>query len=244
MKPLKFILDLFKANTSTSNLLHTDEEIKKKNWEIKYNDLGIFNYNDLGFVITLDNELYSIQWTDIERLQAYKVGLMTTDEICMDITFNNRWIMITEETPGWYQFIERIKSTLTKINADWEASVLKSPFEYDLTTIYERIDRKMPVKSNFYSVIKDKTKEEVSNIFEEYGWTIRKSSMSNYQFENSWTDLALDNDSDSLLLHGLIAYHPDNVKIIKKLFENLDSSYKFEFYDDNNNVVEQTQNGM
>ncbi|HEX5154697.1 MAG TPA: hypothetical protein VFW07_24790 [Parafilimonas sp.] len=101
-----------------TDLLHNDDEIKKENWEAKYNDLGIFNYNDLGFDIKLDNELCSIKWTDIERLQAYKVDLMTTDEICIDVTFNNRWIMITEDTPGWYQFIERLYS---QCDADYKS---------------------------------------------------------------------------------------------------------------------------
>ncbi|MBX3242030.1 MAG: hypothetical protein KIT80_13665 [Chitinophagaceae bacterium] len=244
MNPLKFISDLFKHKASTTALVHDDEEIKKKNWEVKHSDLGNFEYNDLGFDINLDNELHSIKWTDIERLRAYKVDLMTTDEICMDITFNNRWIMITEETSGWYQFIERLKSVLPEINNDWEALVLKSLFEYDLTTIYERIDRKMPAKANFYSIIKGKTKDQIGDIFKKNGWTIRKSSMNNYEFENSWTDLVLNSENDIVLLHGLIAYHPDNTKIITQLFNDLDCNYKLEFYDDNNKIIEQTQNGM
>jgi hypothetical protein len=243
MNPLKFISNLFKHNTSTNDLLHNNEEAKKKNWEAKYNDLGIFNYNDLGFNIKLDNELYLIKWTDIERLQAYKVDLMTTDEICMDITFNNRWIMITEETAGWYQFIERIKSALPEINNKWEASVLKSPFEYDLTTIYERVDRKMPEKSNFFSTIKGKNEEEVSEIFKSNGWTIRNSSTKNFKLENSWTDLILESDGENLLLHGLVAIHPDNIKIIKLIYNSLQCAYKFEFYD-SDKLIEQTKNGM
>ncbi|HUC81882.1 MAG TPA: hypothetical protein VMR70_13255, partial [Flavisolibacter sp.] len=116
-------------------------------------------------------------------------------------------------------------------------------FEYNLTTIYERADRKMPSKSNFYSVIKDKTKEDVNYIFQKQGWTIRKSSMTDFEIQNSWTELVLQSDNESLLLHGLVAYHPDNVKIIGQLFTSLNCGYKFEFYD-NDQIVEQTQNGM
>ena len=186
----------------------------------------------------------SIKWEDIERLQAYKADLLTADEICIDITYDNKTITITEETKGWYQFIQKFKMKLPSINNNWETSVLEKPFEYNLTTIYERVDRQMPQKSNFFSAINNKTKEELSHSFQNHGWTIRKSSMNNYQFENSWTDLVLDNDNDSLLLHGLVAYHPDNVKIIKQLFDNLNCSYKFEFYGDNNEILEQTRNGM
>ncbi|WP_462219954.1 hypothetical protein, partial [Ferruginibacter sp.] len=103
----------------------------------------------------------------------------------------------------------------------------------------ERADRKMPSKSNFYSVIKDKTKEDVNCIFQKRGWTIRKSSMTDFEIQNSWTELVLQSDKESLLLHGLVAYHPDNVKIIGQLFASLNCDYKFEFYD-NDKIVEQT----
>lgn len=244
MNPLKFISGIFKRNTSTLDTLQVDEEIKKENWDIKYNDLGIFSYNNLGFDIDLKTEYHSIKWADIERLQAYKADLLTTDEICIDLTYDNKTITITEETKGWYQVIEKFKTTLPSINNNWETSVLEKPFEYNLTTIYERADRQMPSKSNFFSAIKNTTKEELSHSFQNHGWTIHKSSMNNYQLENSWTDLVLDTDNDSLLLHGIVAYHSDNVKIIKQLFDNLNCSYKFEFYGDNNKILEQTQNGM
>jgi len=217
--------------------------VRKQNWDIKYNDLGIFSYNVLGFDINLKDNIHSIKWTDIERLQAYKADLLTTDEICIDITFNNKTIVVTEQTKGWYQFIDRLKSALPSINENWETQVLETPFEYNLTTIYERADRIMPLKSNFYSVIKNMAKEDVNHIFQKQGWTIRKSSKADFEIYNSWTALILESDNDSLLLHGLIAYHPDNVKIIRQLFDSLKCAYKFEF-NDNNKVVEQTQKGM
>jgi len=219
------------------------EEVEKQNWDIKFNDLGIFSYSSTGFDIDLKDGFHSIKWTDIERLEAYKADLMTTDEICIDIIFDNKTIIITEDTKGWYQFIDKLKSALTLTNSNWETLVLKSPFEYDLTTIYERSDRKMPLKSNFYSTIKGKTKEDINYLFQKHGWTIRKSSIIDFELQNSWTELVLESDSEELLLHGLIAYHTDNVKIIRHLFDSLKCAYKFEFYD-NDQIVEQTQNGM
>ena len=219
------------------------EDVKKKNWEIKFNDTGIFSYNALGFDIDLNDGFHSIKWKDIERLQAYKADLLTTDEICIDIIFDNKTIIVTEETKGWYQFIEKVNSALPLTNENWEALVLETPFEYNLTTIYERADRKMPPKSNFYSVIKDKTKEDINYIFQKQGWTTRKSSMTDFEIQNNWTELVLQDDDESLLLHGLVAYHPDNVKIIRQLFDSMKCAYKFEFYD-NDQIVEQTQNGV
>jgi hypothetical protein len=215
------------------------EEVKKQNWEIKFNDTGIFSYNALGFDVDLKDGFHSIMWTDIERLQAYKADLLTTDEIYIDITFDNKTIIITEETKGWYQFINKAKSALPLTNDNWESLVLETPFEYNLTTIYERADRIMPLKANFYSLIKDKTKEEVNYTFQKQGWTIRKSSMTDFEVQNSWTELVLESDKENLLLHGLVAFHPDNVKTIRHLFDSLKCPYKFEFYD-NDQIVEQT----
>jgi hypothetical protein len=218
------------------------EEDKKQNWDIKLNDLGIFSYNSSGFDIDLKDAFHSIKWTDIERLQAYKADLLTTDEICINIIFNNKAIIVTEETKGWYQFIDKVKSALPLTIDNWEAMVLETTFEYNSTTFYERADRKMPSESNFYSVIRNKTKEDVNYIFQKQGWTIRKSSMTDFEIQNSWTELVLQNDKEGLLLYGLVAYHPDNVKIIAQLFDSLKCGYKFEFYD-NDQIVEQAQNG-
>ena len=54
-----------------------DEDVKKQNWDIKFNDLGIFSYNTTGFEIDLKDGFHSIKWTDIERLEVYKADLLT-----------------------------------------------------------------------------------------------------------------------------------------------------------------------
>lgn len=244
MTIIKFIKTIFKIKTTSVYNSDVEINLKKQKWEATFNDTGIFKYTDPGFDIDLEEESYSIKWTDIERLQAYKADIIVVDEICIDITFNNKTIIITEETAGWYQFIKKIKPILVLTNSNWEASVIKSPLEYDLTTIYEREDRRMPLKPNFYSVIKYKEKDDIIDIFENHGWTIRKSGMDSHELANSWTDLVLDSDNNSLLLHGLVAYHPDNIIVIKNLFEQLNTHYKFEFYNDNNEIIEHSQNDV
>ena len=143
MNLIRLISNLLKSKSSTAGAILYDEDVQKQNWEIRQNDLGVFTYNSSGFEIDLKNEYHYIKWADIERLVAYKADLMSVDEICMDIIYDNKTVIITEETFGWHQFIKRIKTALLSVNENWEALVLKSPFEYDLTTIYERFDRKM-----------------------------------------------------------------------------------------------------
>lgn len=215
------------------------------NWHIRQTELGVFSYKETGFEIDLKTEVHSIKWTDIERILVYKADLLTIDEICMEILYDNRTIVITEETRGWYQFIDRLKSILP-VKDNWEAEVLKSPFEYNLTTVYERIDRRMPRQSNFFSVINGKTKEEAGNFFQQAGWKIHKPSMKAYQLSNSWTDLVLDteNDGNSLLIHGLVAYHPANVNALQTLFDRLECPYKFEFYDEQHQLLFEKKNSI
>jgi len=241
---LHAILNFFKRIPSDSNAVQTNEEVEKRNWEIRQNDLGVFTYHSSSFEIDLKNECHLIKWTDIERIEAYKADLMTTDEICLDIIYNNKTITITEETFGWYQFINRMKSALSIINDNWEASVLKTPFEYDLTTIYERTDRIMPLKSNFNSAIKTTDKQAVNYIFQKHGWSIHKPSLISYKYENSWSILTLETGKDDLLLHGLVAFHPGNVKIIKQVYEDLGFYYEFKFHDEHDQLIVEDKKGL
>jgi hypothetical protein len=245
MRLFRFISNFFKSPSLDGEIFEISKEENRKSWEIKQSELGIFTFNKNGFDINLETKLYRIKWTAIERLQAYKVDLLTTDEICMDITFDNQCIRITEEIHGWYQFIDHMQIALP-VNENWNAEVLKSPFSYDLTTIYERADRKMPEQSNFFSVIEENTKEYVSHLFEKAGWEIHKPSMKAYSLENSWTDLVLDNDNvgKSLLVHGLVAYHEDNVNALEALYKKLGCPYKLEFYDEQQNLLLERLNGM
>jgi hypothetical protein len=100
----------------------------------------------------------------------------------MEITFGNKTITITEETWGWYQFIERLKNSLL-VNDQWESEVLQSPFEYNETIVYERADRKMPAQSNFFSTVKGCTEEQVRYLFQTAGWTVRRPSLKAFELK-------------------------------------------------------------
>ena len=76
------------------------------------------------------------------------------------------------------------------------------------------------------------------------GWRIRKPSLKDYEFQNSWTELVLEEDKEGLRLHGLVAYHSNNVKLIKQIFDSLHCTYKLEYYDENRQIVENMQNDL
>lgn len=244
MSLLTFILNIFKPASGAKIPIEFAKKIVAPIDKDRYNDIGIFTYNIYGFEINFKQDgFYTINWRDIERVKVYKVDLHTTDEVCMDLTFDNKSITITEETNGWYQFIEKLKQALPSIKENWQSKVLESPFEYDLMTIYERVDRIMPEKSNFYSFIKEKNKDNIGHAFQKKGWYIRKSSMSNFEISNSWSELESNENDEGVSLNGLIAFHPENTKIIREIYNSLNCPYKFEFYS-NDILLESFQKDM
>ena len=100
------------------------------------NDFGDFTYSDEGFEIVLESSREKVRWASIERIIAYKVDLFTTDLICLDIEFNGKKLTISEEVPGWFQFIKKVSSTLSGIPKNWEIQVANPPFQANCTTIY------------------------------------------------------------------------------------------------------------
>src|SRR5580658_4509194 len=76
----------------------------------RYDDAGIFTYNDAGFTVELKDGVHTIQWDKLEKLTAYKIDLMAYDEICLNVIHENGSFTITEDTPGWHLFIEKIKT--------------------------------------------------------------------------------------------------------------------------------------
>ena len=100
------------------------------------NDFGNFTYSDEGFEIVLESSREKVRWTSIERIIAYKVDLFTTDLICLDIECNGRKLTISEEVPGWFQFIKKVSSTLSGIPKNWELQVANPTFHANCTTIY------------------------------------------------------------------------------------------------------------
>jgi hypothetical protein len=141
LNPLKFISTFFKSTASVAGQVGIAVGLDKQHSTDKSNDLGVFNSCDtLGFGIDLKDGHYFIKWIDIERVVVYKADLLTTDVVCMDITFNGKTIIVTEEAKGWDTFTNQLKSTLRLNNDNWETLILQPPFAYNLMIIYERID--------------------------------------------------------------------------------------------------------
>ena len=219
----------------------SDEE--QKRFDIKFNDLGKFIYEDDGFIFPFKSERQKFKWTDIERLIAYKLDLMTTDEMCLDIVYNNWQTTITEETPGWYQFIEKTKLAFPNIPKNWDSEIVYPAFAKNLTILYQRADREIPDENNFYASFSNISKTEIKDSLEQNDWTFRKASWSDFEFGNSWTELILEGSDNEPLMNGRVAYHKDNIILLDKLFNSLGGEYFYEFYDKDKKLIFEKKNG-
>jgi hypothetical protein len=242
MTILKNIWNLFSANDKAIKHSQISHE-SKRNFDIKFNDLGKFTYEDGGFIFQFKSEQQKIKWAEIERLIAYKQDLMTTDEICMDIVFNNWQATISEETPGWYQFVEKTKLVFPNIPKNWDTEIAQPPFATNLTILYQRQDREMPEENNFKASFTNISKTSIKELLEKNNWTIRKASWTDFELCNNWTDLMLEGDENEPLLNGRVAFHNDNVILLDNLFNSLGGQYSYEFYDKDKNIILEKKNG-
>ncbi|MCW3108004.1 MAG: cell division protein [Segetibacter sp.] len=103
-----------------------------------HNETGVFGYEVNGFSYKVNDIVAKIKWMDIESLIAYKADLLTTDEIRMDISYNNLQLTITEETPGWERFISKAKSIFPSIPVDWDLQIVNPSFSTNQITLYQK----------------------------------------------------------------------------------------------------------
>ncbi len=242
MTILKTIWKLFSSDDKATKSSQIPGNTQN-NFNIKFNDPGKFTYEGDGFTFQFNTEQQKIKWADIERLLAYKRDLMTIDEICMDIIFNNGQTTITEETPGWYLFVEKTKLVFPGIPKNWDTEIAQPPFATNLTILYQRKDREMPEENNFYACFYNTSKTSVKELLEKNNWSICKASWTDFELRNSWTDLILEGDENEPLLNGRVAFHKDNISFIDNPFKSLGGKYTFEFYDKDKNLIFEKKNG-
>jgi hypothetical protein len=110
----------------------------KKSFQEMMEDPGRFIYEEDGFSYPFADGEGKIRWSSIERLEGYKRDLMTTDLICMDVTFDGSVVTFSEETPGWYIFQERLRAALPEVSPTWEFDITFPAFGTNFTVLYER----------------------------------------------------------------------------------------------------------
>jgi hypothetical protein len=109
-----------------------------KTFEEKFDEEGVFHYEEDGFSIQ-DKDLFTnIKWDNITQLNVYKKDLMTIDRIEMEIVCGDKAITISEDLPGWYQFVLKTKSIFHTVPKDWDIAIINSAFEANWKNIYSK----------------------------------------------------------------------------------------------------------
>lgn len=118
------------------------QEIFSSQTSQNQDELGIFEYSENGFKITDENSSNTYEWNNIETVLAYKIDLLTYDEICIDVyTDDLNKFTISESTWGWFQFISRLSENIKAIQIDWYINITNPAFETNLTLLYDKKNR-------------------------------------------------------------------------------------------------------
>ena len=125
--------------------------IQQKVFDLRYNDIGVFQYFDTGFNFADKDQTIFVAWTDIESIFAFKRDLMTVDELNIEIFLkDNIRIRLTEEIDGWFQFIIKIKEVFPSIDKEFDTKLIFPAFETNLTLIYNSTDKTQSELINQY----------------------------------------------------------------------------------------------
>jgi len=115
--------------------------------------LGSFIYTNDGFTLAgeTDGEA-SYKWSEIETVFGFKIDRYATDDIFLDIfTSDNRYLQVTESTPGWYQFEKRLTENILSIPNNWIGEISVPAFQTRLTLVFDRKGRtQTEAEANFY----------------------------------------------------------------------------------------------
>lgn len=115
------------------------KEILADQFKRQQDDLGFFTYSDTGFNLTEHAGVTHYNWSDIETIFGFKEDRYTTDEICMDIfTRDKSNLRLTESTPGWYQFNDRLIKNIPTISNSWDGEIAVPAFETKLTLLFDK----------------------------------------------------------------------------------------------------------
>ena len=102
----------------------------------------IVRVTDDGFAL-LDaktrSEIRVVRWTDVARIQTYKLDLFTTDCICL--LFESRSgqppVQVSEEWEGFNDLFGPLSAAFPSIPQSWYMEVMSPPFQAKRTVLYD-----------------------------------------------------------------------------------------------------------
>ena len=78
-----------------------------------------------------------MKWSDVARIEAYKVDAHTTDDVCLALCTTDLAHIVDEETPGWTELVHAIIERFP-VRADWLSVVAQPPFATNRSILWDR----------------------------------------------------------------------------------------------------------
>lgn len=98
---------------------------------------GPVTFDDMQFHVGPPNPC-ELAWSAIEKITAYKIDLLTVDEIRVQFDHASGGVVVTEESPGFPEFMQEVVRRFPSA-ADWHAKVSQPAFATCETTLYVKL---------------------------------------------------------------------------------------------------------
>lgn len=83
------------------------------------------------------NNAHSFEWSAVRRILAYKLDLITTDDVCLEFCTEDRSYIVDEETVGWSELTAHVSHHFS-ISTQWLEKLVQPPFATNTSVLWNR----------------------------------------------------------------------------------------------------------
>jgi hypothetical protein len=83
------------------------------------------------------SRVHAFEWKSVERILAYKVDLITTDDVCLEFIAAGKFFIADEETNGWSDLTTEVNQRFP-IHRSWLEDVIDPAFTTNLVVLWDR----------------------------------------------------------------------------------------------------------
>lgn len=213
------------------------EQEAKLRWQRLQGEIGSFDYDEEGFSYPFETGTSVVRWREVDRIVGYKLDLFTADEVCIELHVGDRAIRFSESTPGWYQFLGRLKKVFPAIPDGWDWDVARQAFAANYTVLYEREGGDLPGMHNFIGRVRTASFAGVCAAFEKGGWRLREVDGGQVDARNGWSEIHLVKHRKGVLLTGRVALRSGRAEDIDRVLYGIGSPYQYGFYDEEKKLI-------
>jgi hypothetical protein len=84
-----------------------------------------------------EGDAWVVRWEEVERIEAYKLDLITTDKVCLSLVARGLLHVVDEETRGWPE-LTRVLDERFALKGDWLDVVTHPAFATNRSILWDR----------------------------------------------------------------------------------------------------------